>query len=115
MSGHRITTYTVTYASWRDGADEREKTSTRSEDWDATPDTDAGDTSPVDAAVRRLRDDLFCTEPSTWPDCSPGATWWAQSDPYEHPYTGELTEVTAHLSGFTPDQERAIYTRLTTR
>ena len=113
MSAHRLTTHTTTYAPWEDGADERKQTGTRSEDWDCTPDPDRDEHSPMDAAVRVLRDDLHCTSPSTWPHCQPGTIWYAEPDPYEHPYTGELTEVTAHLHGFTDAEERAVYTRLT--
>lgn len=42
-----------------------------------------------------------------------GSPWfpgnWYSDDPYHHPYTGEVTAKTAHLHGFTPKEEAAIY------
>jgi hypothetical protein len=117
LSRRRITTHTTRYASWCEGDDEREKLATATDQHDCEPDPDdiTDGLTAVDVAVRTLRDQLFCTSPSTWPHCTPGATWYAEPDPYEHPHTGELTEVTAHLDGFTVQEERDIYTRVTAK
>ncbi|MDQ1246484.1 MAG: hypothetical protein QG597_852 [Actinomycetota bacterium] len=111
---HVITVYRTRYAPWKDGADEREQLGVTVEEYDGDPDPDeaAEGLGVVEATVLRLRE-LFCTEPSTWPRCAPGVMWYVESDPYQDPYTGELTEATAHLTDFTPAEEQAVFTALT--
>ena len=41
-----------------------------------------------------------------------GRTWYSGS--YTDPYTGVMTERTFHLSGFSADDERAVWVRITT-
>lgn len=58
--------------------------------------------------------DAGCTEPSSSPDVTVGATWYSGTFQSNY-YTGEQCDVSVHLEGFTPDQEREIYSRVTRR
>lgn len=51
-------------------------------------------------------------QPSSYP-CSPGFTWYTESDGDEDYATGAVTYKSWHLSGFTPEEEHAIYNEVT--
>lgn len=107
-----ITTYTVTYAPWEEGQDEPTKLDTFTDvlpveinPWDE-------DSTIVGEAVDILRTKVYATEPS----CSQWASnVWYSAEPYQHPYSGNREEVTAHLNGFTDEESRAIYAAITAR
>lgn len=51
-------------------------------------------------------------QPSSYP-CSPGFTWYTESDGDEDYATDAVTYKSWHLSGFTPEEEHAIYNEVT--
>ncbi len=112
-TGRRFDVYTVTYAPWEEGADEREKTGEGHRVHPCEPDDIDRDEglSAVDIAVTALRTKLFATDYSASEWQRHG--WWSSTQPYEHAYTGELEEVTVHLRDFTEDESREIYRRVT--
>jgi hypothetical protein len=73
-------------------------------------DTEWYKASVVEAAVKLLNDE-YVTEPSSYPEWSPG-TWYSGSRTYDN-YSGEMEDVSVHLRGFTEDEEREIYRRIT--
>lgn len=52
-------------------------------------------------------------EPSDWPRCCPGHTWYTDSDGDTDYRTGAVTRYSYHLKNFTPEEETAIYAELT--
>lgn len=105
-----IDRYTVTYAAWEEGADERGRISESHIAHTVDPADADEDTTLVDLIVHELS---YAVEPSSYPDWHPG-TWYSE-EPYEHPYTGELEEVTVHLSGLSEQDAREVYRRITAR
>jgi hypothetical protein len=108
-----VTVHTGTYA---DG--EESPHSVISEDRDARPcleDIQDGYLTPVDMAVHIIRDTLYIRgryAASGGPEW-PGPHTWFAAEPYQHPAMAEREEVTAHLTGFTDDQAREIWQRVT--
>lgn len=72
------------------------------------PEEDWLERSPVDLAVSFLRDHGL-TEPSRYPDWHPG-TWYRSADPERE--DGTETLYSAHLHGFSYEEEREIYEKL---
>lgn len=72
------------------------------------------DDGPVAEWAADLIDTEGCTEPSSYPDLQVGHTWYSGNFQSNN-YTGERCDVSAHLSGFTPEEEREIYSRITGR
>jgi hypothetical protein len=54
-------------------------------------------------------------EPSTSPTCSPGRTWYTDADGSIDYSNGFDTRNSYHLSGFTENEELAIYAEITRR
>jgi len=54
-------------------------------------------------------------EPSDYPQCSPGHTWYTTIDDDIDYSTGERTTYSYFLDGFSADEEMEIYARLTGR
>lgn len=100
-----ITIHTTVYAPWRDGDDERERLDSDSSEHVITDEDmrDAlaeGDSLP--AYVASILTDgrgsgCWAVYASDFPRVNEGT--WYSAEAYEHPYTGELTETTYHLSG----------------
>lgn len=100
-----ITSHTRVYAPWVEGDDERELIDTDEsthviEDEDIADALAEGDTLP--AYVASILTDgrgsgCYAVFASDWPTVS--ARTWYSAEPYEHPHTGELTEVSYHLDG----------------
>jgi len=86
---------------------------------DCTPDeydAEEGKT-PVELAVEFITD-KGPVEASSYPTVSPGHTWYTQTEgsrDRDYFEKGEETILSFHLKGFTPEQETAIYARLTNR
>jgi hypothetical protein len=80
---------TRVYAPWEDEADDRECIEESTE--------------PKTFDTARECADWLIKEGLQSPSVSPGPydrfTWLAELDPYEHPYTGTLTERSAHVEG----------------
>jgi hypothetical protein len=71
----------------------------------------------VDVAVAFISEQ-GSVKPSDYPACSPGHTWYTQTDPVQNrAYFEQGREETHsfHLRGFTPEQEVAIYAKLKER
>ena len=51
-------------------------------------------------------------QPSSYP-FAPGFTWYTEPDGDENYTTGAVTYKSWHLSGFTPEEEQAIYSEVT--
>jgi hypothetical protein len=89
---YTLATYTNVFAPWQEGDDEREKIS---------EDSDTETFERLSEVAEWLRKHGYQS-----PSISPGPyslhTWLSELDPYEHPYTGTLTETTVHTGdGFT--------------
>lgn len=120
-----ITVYTTFYAKMVEGDDEPQKTGERTDEYVISVYSDVhGDWSDdetkwipagiVETAVHILTDGqsgmLYASEASATP--ASGNNIWYSEETYKHPYTGERTERTAHLSGFSEDEQRAVYAGL---
>lgn len=98
-----IEVHHATYAPWEEEADERD----RLNEWT--------DTHEFDNATECA--DWLDREGFGLPSCDPGPydvrTWLNELDPYEHPYSGVLTERSAHVyAGFSPRLWAAIVARV---
>jgi hypothetical protein len=125
-----ITIHTTEYYVWQDDEDEPREKDSWSEDFDpedyredlgdydenAGFDDDGewhGDWIPattVAAAIELLTGhgcNFYASECSASP--TDGVNVWYIEETEIHPYTDERTEKTAHLYGFTEDEQRAIY------
>jgi hypothetical protein len=72
------------------------------------------DDGPVSEWAADLIDSEGCTEASSYPDIQIGHTWYSGTFVSDN-YTGEQCDVSAHLSGFTPEEERETYSRIVGR
>jgi hypothetical protein len=109
-----VTVYATEYAEWEEGADERARIGTEENRASMVPDAFdvAEGETPVSLAVAYLWREGIAEPSSTgwrW------GTWYREAAPYTHPYTGVLTERSAHLGGFTPDEERAVFDGIAVR
>ena len=112
-----ITMWTREYAPWRDDQDEPTLISMDSDTLTCEPDAferEQGSTA-VDVAA-----DILAREGVTrgrWCDYS-STEWapygWYAVESYTHPGTGETTERTLHLHGFTEGESRQLYSIMTT-
>lgn len=88
-----VEVHSATYAPWQEGNDERERV-------DECTDSYSFDTARECA-------DWLDREGFNSPSNDPGPydrrTWLSELDPYEHPYTGVLTERSAHVEGNGPE------------
>lgn len=120
-----ITIYKTTFAAWEEGADEPERIGEDSEVFTIEDfredfgDWNADETEWVPASVEVTAFMLLTgTQGKFWAsECSSSGAEVACGDnpfymdePYTHPYTGEMTEQTAHLDGFTPEEIARIHT-----
>lgn len=101
-----IEVHNAEYAPWEEDADERERLS----EWT--------DTHTFDNATECA--DWLDREGFGVPSHDPGPydvrTWLSENDPYEHPYSGVLTERSAHVyAGFPPRLWAAIVARVSRR
>lgn len=80
-----IDAHTATYAPWEEGADERERVGESSEEWTFDNARECADW---------LEREGFGSVSDPGPYWS--RTWLSELDPYEHPYTGVLTERAVH-------------------
>lgn len=87
-----IDVHAVTYAPWEEGADERERLSEQTEEWTFDSARECADW---------LEREGF-GEPSVSPGPYDWRTWVSELTPHEHPYTGCLTERTAHQTHADP-------------
>lgn len=106
---YSITSHRSFYNEYGDRMDADQQT----EIFDCTPDdidTDEG-LNHVDLAVNILRDKLYVTESSSYP-FSPGS-WYYRMDEADmlSPDGAVSEEMSAHLEGFSADEEREIYVR----
>jgi hypothetical protein len=88
-----IEVHTATYAAWEEGADERERTDER---------TDSHSFDNARECADWLEGEGFGS-PSADPGPYDRRTWLSELKPYEDPYTGVLTERSAHVEGDGPD------------
>jgi hypothetical protein len=122
-----ITVYTVEYAAWEEGADEPERIGEDSESYTIEDfRADFGDwnedesewipASVIDAAVNMLTGSVtqfWASEASSSAgEVACGDNPWYMSETYVNPYTGDMEEKSAHLSGFTADEIAEIYRRV---
>ncbi len=56
-----------------------------------------------------------CVEASDYPVCAPGNTWYTEIDPSVDYSTGEEKTLSFHLYDFLPEEEIAIYEKITGR
>lgn len=125
---HMITVYVSQYAPAEEGDDELTKVFEDSEeflisdyaddmgDWADRACTQWVVADDVTVAVRLLdgyRGRFCASEASASP--TDGVGVWYSDNGYDHPYTGARSEQTAHLKGFTEDEQRAIYAGLVSR
>ena len=120
---HSIVVYTTVYQPWEEGADEPEYETDEGEVFSAEPDEydievaeemRHGDNplssislaAAVKAALIILEHGFV--EPSSYPGFHPHM-WYTTSDPDENYRTGERTERSFHLHGWTEAEERAVY------
>ncbi len=54
-----------------------------------------------------------CVEASDYPVCAPGHTWYTEIDPSVDYSTGEEKTLSFHLYDFLPEEEIAIYEKIT--
>lgn len=123
-----ITVYVSQYAPMEEGDDEPTKVFEDSEeflisdyaddmgDWADRACTQWVVADAVTVAVRLLdgyRNRFYASEASASP--TDGVDAWYSDAGYDHPYTGVQSEQTAHLAGFTEDEQRAIYAALVSR
>ena len=95
-----ITTHTMVYAPWEDGADEREQLTSASDAEQVTV-YDLTDRNLSEFIAKRL-DDAGCDQSSyglTGNDYARADARMSYSGSYDHPYSGELTETSMHISG----------------
>jgi len=55
-----------------------------------------------------------CVEASSYPDLQVGRTWYSGHHDTDYS-TGERCDISAHLVGFAPEEEREIFSRMTGR
>jgi len=125
-----ITVYTSKFDPWENGEDEPNLNDSYSEDfhtadyledlgdWSEDSGFDDGEewhgtwipATDVYAAAHLLNGhgrNFYASETSAEP--TDGVKVWYVEETYIHAYTGERTEKTAHLYGFTEDEQREIY------
>jgi hypothetical protein len=122
-----VTVYTSTYAPWEEGADEPELISTDAEVYfvqdyrDQFGDWNENETVWIPASVADTAAHLLsgsvtqfwageCSSSAGEVSC--GDNPWYSDEPYTNPYTGEMEEKSAHLSGFTPAETTEIYAQV---
>lgn len=116
---HKIVSYTSTYAPWEDGQDEPTKIGEDTGETVCEPDEWEREDYPtaVEYAAHLLTDRYYVMRGSA--DNYSSSDWyahgWYAPEPYENPYTGECTETTLHLDGFTDEEARAVYALMSTR
>jgi len=86
---------------------ERQELGVSSVDYEPEPD----EIDLADFAERVIRENNCDIEPSCSPRWGGPGTWYADES-YPDPYTGEVTEVSAHLHGIPDDAARTVYDRL---
>jgi hypothetical protein len=70
--------------------------------------------TPVEFAADSIRSEGCDTEPSSYPEWGGPHTWYS-GEPFTGFRDGTTLEKSAHLHGFTEDQQLEIYARLTQR
>lgn len=113
---YTVTTHTTDYRwdddEYGDPYDSPTELGTDTDEYDVSRDEwdDQGET-PVTKAIELIKRNLGPVEPSSWPGFRT-EVWYSAIDSYEHPYTGVIEEVTAHLDGFSPSEQREVFDAL---
>ncbi len=103
--------YSAEYRWPDEPADEPEKISEDEHKYNVTPDTydRAEGLTVVDLAHTLLKNaGIYEASSSSW-----NKRVWYITEPYTHPYTGVIEEHTYHLHGFTADESRELFKRIT--